>query len=73
MDVVVRNRLAAYAARHGRTLGEEVDALLREREVREILAIGVRLIADPANAPLVNGSIAPAVPWRDPEVAETAR
>jgi len=37
--------------------------LLREREIREILAVGARIIADPKNAELVQASIAPAVAW----------
>lgn len=63
VDAGVRDRLAAQAARHGRTLGEEVEALLQEREVREILAVGARIIADRRNAEMVSASIRPPVPW----------
>ncbi len=63
VDVRVHSRLAAEAARHGHTLGEEVAELLHEREVREILAVGARIIADPKNAEAVRLSIAPAVAW----------
>ena len=44
-------------------MGEEVEMLLREREIREILAVGARIIADPQNAELVRASVAPAVAW----------
>jgi hypothetical protein len=64
VEVGVRDRLAAQAAQHGHTLGEEVEALLHEREVREILAVGARLAADPRNAELVVASVVPAAPWR---------
>jgi macrodomain Ter protein organizer (MatP/YcbG family) len=65
VDVQVRERLAAHAARHGRTLGDEVAALLQEREVREILATSARIVTDPANADRVRATLAPAVRWDD--------
>ena len=63
VEVTVRDRLATHAARNGNTLGEEVQMLLEEREIREILAVGARNIADPRNADLVNSSVAPAAAW----------
>ena len=70
VEISVRDELAAQATEHGRTLGEEVAALLRERETREILAVGARIIADPQNAELINASIAPAVRWSSTPSAE---
>jgi hypothetical protein len=66
VDVRVRDRLAAQAQRNGRTLGDEVEALLQEREVREILAASSRVVTDPAHADLVRASLPPAVQWNRP-------
>ena len=63
VDVRVRDKLAAQAARNGRSLGDEVEALLHEREVREILAASARIVTDPAHAKLVRASVAPGVQW----------
>ncbi len=70
VEVTIRDRLALHASRNGHTLGEEVQMLLEEREIREILAVGARIIADPRNAHVVSSSIAPAAAWADRPPAE---
>jgi macrodomain Ter protein organizer (MatP/YcbG family) len=72
VDVQVRDRLAAHAAKHGRTLGDEVEALMREREVREILAASTRIATDPKHADLLRASLSPAVRWGGAATAQTA-
>jgi hypothetical protein len=69
VDERVRDRLAAQAARNGRTLGDEVDALLQEREVREILAASSRMMTDPTHADLVRASLPSAVQWSKTDAA----
>jgi hypothetical protein len=69
VDERVRDRLAAQAARNGRTIGDEVEALLQEREVREILAASSRVVTDPAHANLVRASLPPAIQWSQADAA----
>jgi macrodomain Ter protein organizer (MatP/YcbG family) len=43
LDSEVRDRLAKLAAEHGRSLGEQIAALLEEREMIRSLRAGARL------------------------------
>jgi plasmid stability protein len=48
VEKVVRDRLAARAAIHGRSLGAEVESMLREADWQEIEAAYQRLAREPA-------------------------
>jgi macrodomain Ter protein organizer (MatP/YcbG family) len=44
LDSEVRDRLAKLAAEHGRTLGEQIAALLEEREIIRSLRAGAQIL-----------------------------